>query len=127
MRPFIIDEEVKSKLSKLAEHAYKNPFSMDDLLDLYNNQGKPAGDFDEFTVVLPFGYRIVFSIEKQVPGDIRHLSMSVDADGKLPNDVVVRECMKMLGFENELENCIVSLEDISPNRQAINVLEIIQK
>ena len=126
MRPFIIDEEIKSELAKLAEHAEKNPFSMDDLLDIKNGQGKPAGDYEEFTAILPFGYKIVFSIEKQVQGDVRHLSMSVDADGKLPNELVIGECMKMLGFYGELGDCFIMLEDISPNRQAINILEIIK-
>lgn len=126
VRPFIIDEDVKLKINNLVAHAEKNPFSMDDLLDLMNKQGKPAGDFDEFSLDLPFGYRIVYSIEQQPPGDVRHLSISVSEDGKLPNDIVVREVMKLIGFDNELENCMVRLEDISPNRQAINVLEVIE-
>ena len=125
MRPFVIDEETKSKFTSLALHAERNPFSMDDLLDVYNKAEKPAGDFSEFTLMLPFGYKVVYSIEKQVKGDVRHFSMSVDADGKLPNEMVVRECLKMLGFKNELENCIVRLEDYAPKRQAINVLEVI--
>lgn len=125
MRPFIIDEEIKNKFKALAIHAERNPFSMDDLLDIYNKAEKPAGDYSEFTLVLPFGYKVVYSIEQQVKGDVRHFSISVDADGKLPNIVVVQECLKLLGFKNKLENCIVRLEDYAPKRQAINVLEAI--
>lgn len=125
MRPFIINEEITSKLKALAEHAEKNPFSLDDLLDIINGQAKMAGDYDEFTANLPFGYRLVYSVEEHPNGNFRHLSMSVDTDGKLPNDIIVRECMSMLGFKNQLENCFVSLEDISPKRQAVNVMEAI--
>ena len=125
MRPFLIDDKVIARIAALARHAEKNPFSMDHLLDLYNKQGRPAGDFDEFTLTFPFGYRLVYSVEKQVPGDVRHMSMSVDEAGKLPNTEVVREVIKMLGFTKELHECIVRIEPLSENREAINVLEII--
>lgn len=123
MRPFLIDENVKLQLANLAAHAEKNPFSMDELLDIYNGVGKKAGDFEEFTLHFPFGYRVVFSIEDQPKAKVRHFSMSVDADNKLPNLEVVREVIKMLGFQNELENCLVKTEETGPNRMAINVWE----
>jgi hypothetical protein len=41
------------------------------------------------------------------------------------NQEIKKEWCKMLGFKNELENCMVRLEDYAPKRQAINVLEII--
>lgn len=126
IRPLILDEEAIEKINRMVAHAETHIFTMDDLLDIYNKQGTIAGDMEEFTVVLPFGYRIVFSIEVQNPGKMRHLSMSVDEDGKLPNPVAVQEIMKATGFTNELENCLVKLEDISPTRQAINVMEVIE-
>jgi hypothetical protein len=110
----------------LVAYAEKNPVSMDELLDTVNKQAKPVGDFSQHTLNLPFGYRLVYSIEEQPKGRIRHLSMSVNEDEKLPNEFVVREVMKLIGFKNELENCMVKLENISPKRQAVNVLEIIE-
>ena len=126
MRPLVIDEELKSNISKLVAYAEKNPFTMDDCLDVYNKAMEPAGDMKHYSLVLPFGYRIVYSIEQQPMGNVRHLSISVDADGKLPNIVVSQEIMKLIGFDNELEECIVRLEDIAPKRQAINILEVIK-
>jgi hypothetical protein len=125
-RPFIIDDNLRKKIASLVTHAEKNPFTMDDLLDIKNGREKPAGDYDEFTLNLSFGYRIVYSIEEQPKGRIRHLSMSVNEDEKLPNEFVVKEVMKLIGFKNELENCMVKLENISPKRQAVNVLEILK-
>ncbi len=125
MRPLIIDEELKSKISALVAYAEKNPFSMDNVLDVYNNEMAPAGDMDQYTLILPFGYKIVYSIENQPVGNVRHLSMSIDADGKLPSTVVVKIIMKMIGFENEIEDCQVKLEDYAPNQQAVNVWEVI--
>lgn len=115
---------MKSKLKNLASYADSNPFTMDDLLDMYNNQHPMPGEMEKHVVVLPFGYRIVYSVETQNRGDFRHMSMSVDTDGKLPNIIAVKEVMKIIGFENPLEECIVKLEDITATRQAISVLEL---
>lgn len=122
-RPFIIDDKLKAKITSLVAHAEKNPFTIDDLLDIDSGDQKPPGDFDEFTLNLPFGYRLVYSVEEQPVGRVRHLSMSVNEDGKLPNEHVVSEIMELIGFENKLDTCMVMFEDISPGRQAVNVME----
>jgi len=127
VRPLIIDDLVRRCLEGLAEHAEENPLTMDDLLDTYNKQKKPIGDDDMHVVELPFGYRVVYSIEEQPVGKVRHLSMSVNEDKKLPNMEAVKEIMKILGFRNDIQDCYVKLEDYAPNRQAINVLEKLQK
>lgn len=124
MRPLIIDEDVKSQIDSLVKYAERNPISMDYLLDQKNGQEPPPGDYSEFTRNLPFGYRVVFTIELQPTGKVRHLSMSVSEDKKLPNEFAVQEIMNLIGFKNELKKCMVSLEPISPKREAINVLEI---
>lgn len=125
-RPFVIDEAFINSMKELSDYAENNHFTMDDLLDVYNNQLSPAGDHTEYTRILPFGYKVVFTIEEQPAGNVRHLSMSVDEDDKLPNEIVIREVMKQLGFGKPMEECALHLEDISANRQAINVLEIIK-
>lgn len=63
MRPFIVDDTVKQVIAELVQYAEKNPFSMDDVLDVYNNDMKAPGDMKEYSRVLPFGYHIVYSIE----------------------------------------------------------------
>lgn len=124
MRPFIIDWEITDKIKNLVAYAEKNPFTMGDLLDSINKQLAPAGDMEQYVLVLPFGYRIVYSIEKQVIGDVRHFSISVDADGKLPNVIAIKEVMRIIGFEKEFEECIVKVEQLNPKRQAVNVWEV---
>lgn len=126
MRPLIIDENVKHSLAKIVAYAEKHIYTMDDLLDIKNKQMEAAGDVKENVCILPFGYRVVFSIEQQTPGKVRHLSMSVDTPGNLPNQYSVKEIMKIIGFENELEECIVRLETFAPNHQAVNVWELIK-
>lgn len=126
MRALIIDDNFKNQIKKLVDFAEANPLSMDDLLDTFNGNRPPVGDQEGFCFCTITGYRIVYSIEEQVPGKIRHLSVSVDKDEAYPNPEAVREIMKLLGFKNVLEECIVNLEEISDKRGAINVLELIK-
>lgn len=124
MRPLIIDNNLKDKIGKLVAYAEKHPFTIDNLQDIKKKVREVPGDMEGYVLLLPFGYKIVFSIELQPAGKVRHLSMSVDEDGKLPNPGVVGEIMKLIGFDNEMEDCTIYMEDISPVRKAINVLEV---
>jgi len=126
MRPLIVDQDLKDKIANLVSYADRNPLSMDDLLDIYNKQMKPTGDIGPYTLILPFGYKIVYTIDAYPDKKIRHLSMSVDTPGSLPNPAMVQEIMKLIGFKGGLLECIVHLEDIAINHQAINVMEAIK-
>lgn len=125
MSVLILDDSVIDSIISLAKYAEENPVSMDELLDTVNKQAKPVGDFKEHTLELPFGNRIVYSIEDQPLGKIRHLSMSKGVKGKLPSVEAVRIIMKLLGFKNEIEYDIIFIEEIPGGRQAINVMEVI--
>jgi len=123
-RPLIITPEIKEELLSLKEYAEKNTYSMDDLLDMYNKQKPVAGDVKEHVRYIPVGFRIVFSTENQIKGFIKHLSVSIDEDNVLPGIPAVQLIMKELGFENELEDCLISIEEISKTRKAISVIQI---
>lgn len=121
MRPLVIDEEAKIKLQTLKEFAERNPLSVDDLLDIHNKSEPPVGDREGFSCEIPFGFRIVFSVEPQPKGPARHLSISVDAPNRMPNPVAVQLLMQELGFDKELEECYVYFED----KNAVNIIEYI--
>lgn len=128
LRPLIIDENAKELISAMVVYAEANPLSMDDLLDTYNKQMNPIGDNPFHVVNLSFGYRIVYSIEEQPKGKVRHLSMSVDEDEALPSIEAVSEIMRLIGFNGSLQEpstIIVKLEEYAKNRQAVNVLEYV--
>jgi len=122
----IINETVQQSLKRLKNYAEKHPLSMDDLLDTYNKQLEPVGTTEEHSCYVPTGFKVVFSIEKQVHGNTRHLSMSVDREGKLPSPQAVYLIMQLLGFTCTLEGADqVWVEEYAPNQSAINVLEVI--
>lgn len=125
MRSLVIGREEKEKIKNLVEHAEKNIMQMDDLLDTINKEMLPVGDMDNFSCQIPNGYKVVYSIENQPAGMVRHLSISVPEEGAYPHPDVVIMLMGEIPFENKIHNCNVWIEDIGNNRAAINVAEII--
>lgn len=125
MRVLVMGPEEKDKLSKLKENAIKNIFSFDDLLDMKNEQAPIPGDIDGFSCIIPDGFRVVYSIEHHPKTDgsgftpIRHASISVHEEGKLPNPHACEMIIAELGFTNPLENCLIDVE----GGYAINVME----
>lgn len=122
MSVLVLGQEEKQILEDLREYAESHPMSMDDMLDIINGDSGAAGDFEEFTRNIPVGYRVVFSVEQQVPGDIRHLSVS--CDGVAPSPEAVELIQKEVGFE-ESKPTQIFVEDIGDGQIAINVLQLI--
>ncbi len=127
MRPLIIIPETINAIGKLVDYAEKNPFTMDDLLDIKNGDMECAGENINYMCTIPVGFKVVYSIEKQPKGDVRHLSMSVSTAGRVPNFVAVQEIMNLIGFDNKLDKCLVRMEKLKANHEAINVWEIIKE
>lgn len=125
MRPLVIGPEEKEKLQALKDNAEQNILSFDDLLDIKNKREPLVGDRPGFSCEIPVGFRVVFSLENHPMKDgsgfktIRHMSMSVDAEGKLPNPIACKMIMEELGYKSELIDCIISIE----RNHAINILE----
>src|SRR5688572_22092740 len=100
MRALLIDENVRSQINDVIDYSHKNPYSMDDLLDTINGQMLPAGDNPKHVIHIPIGYRVVYSIEHQVHGDLKHISISVDTIGRLPSSDAVSMILEEFGFNN---------------------------
>lgn len=124
-RALIIGAAQKDKIKNLVDYAEKNIFSMDDLLDTVNKEMESAGDMDGFSIDLPVGFKVVYSIEQQPAGKVRHLSVSVDTPGRCPSPESIQVIMDEIGFKNTLLKCKVGMEKIGENHEAVNVLELI--
>lgn len=131
IRPLIIGDIERGNLQKLKEYAEANPISMEDLKSTVVGAKPPIGDDARHAVYLPVGYRVVYSVEQQMPGIMRHFSISVPEKGKFPNMHVVNELIGILGFKEKVDpkqplsnerprEFFVWIE----HQQAINILEI---
>lgn len=121
MRPLIIDEAFRAQVNAVKEHAEANIFTLQEEYAVMHGKKPPAGDRKGFSFKTKFGYKIVFSYEEQSAGMIRHFSMSVPTEGKVPHPLVIQEVMKAFGFKGSLEDCMVDIEDGT----AVNVWELI--
>jgi hypothetical protein len=126
MKVEIIDYDLEGEIKKLVDFAEKHPFSMDDIFDVSNGAEPAAGDREGYFLMTPFGIKIVYSIENQVVGKIRHLSVGINKDHSFPPPFITMEIMRLIGFENKLEDCIIETEKITETRGCVNIWEVIK-
>lgn len=120
MRALLID---KDALNNLREYAEKNPIAVDELLKIQSGAIRPVGKRSEHICELPVGFKIVYSIEQHHHGKwYRHLSVSVDAPGRLPHPENVDAIMDELGFKHDLHSGDLTTVYIEEEK-AINVIE----
>lgn len=118
-------EAAKKSLKELVENAERNVYTMDNLLDIYNGASPPPGDLPGFSCEIAYGYKVVYTLEDQNLGRLRHLSVSVATPGKLPDPHAIEAIMEGIGFDYGLEYNKVSMEKIGENHEAVNVYELI--
>lgn len=78
-----------------------------------------------FKCVLPHEISVVFTMEEQPEGLMRHLSVALMVGGNLPNPHVVRMLMSAFGFQGVVAD-YAYLETFQPGHTAINVLELVE-
>jgi hypothetical protein len=119
----LIDEDVMARAKALTEYAEKNPYSVDDLLDVASGDMMLPGDQPEYRMEIPIGYKVVLTIDRYPYGSVRHLSMSSSNPGKLPRPEAVDAVLPLFGFKKSVNECHVTLEGPQDNPIAIAVYE----
>ena len=120
--PLIIDEKARQAIRKLILHAERHIFTMLDLVDIKKGNTACAGDRKGFTCHLNIGYTVVYSLEQQKKL-VRHISISVEEEHRLPGLETVGIIIGLFGFTRPLEECLVRLEHTYKTHKAINVWE----
>ena len=88
----------KTKLHLLDQHARNNIVSLEDLFKMVEKKLPPVGSSQEFATDLSTGHRVVYSIENQPKGLVKHMSVSLK-DQIRPGVGNAKEIAKILGFE----------------------------
>jgi hypothetical protein len=124
IRPLIIDDHVLARVREVVTYALATKMDIQELRarGAPGSVIPPVGDDDQRVVELPFGYRFVFSIEEQPFGWARHLSVSVDEVGMLPNEVAVETMMEHFGMGKLADAKMAWVEKLPGQRNAINVI-----
>lgn len=125
--PLVIGPAEKAKLAELLEKAAAAPVHMPEVVKLITTpEGKKAhmARMTAQTIKLPVAFLVTFSIETGHPcGTARHMSMSVDREGRLPHPQAIWMVALELGFTGGLEACMHWLEDLAGHGEAVNVVQ----
>lgn len=123
----LISPETILKLEKLESYAVLNPFTLSKIKDIMSGKISPAGDIPEYSIIVPVGYKIVYSIEEHPVGFARHLSVSSPSKGMVPGEYILNLIMKHLKFDGRVDTLgtYVYTEDVTEDIKAINVVEVI--
>jgi hypothetical protein len=82
------------------------------------------------TVVIPgpWVFMVTYSVETGHPsGTCRHMSMSIDREGRAPNHHAVWLVAEELGFAGTLDDCVWWTEELQGHGVAINVVQPMQR
>ncbi len=105
----IIGENERDKIAEVIKHAEENIVSLDDIKKTMGGKVPPVGDDENFIVHLHLGHRIVYSIEEQKKGLVKHLSVSVRINSiyKTPTIHAVARIIEEFKFINNLKGCLI--------------------
>lgn len=120
MTPLLIDETVKARIQEVRAYAEKNKLNRAMMERIVAGEEPFVGEDPGFECSIPFGFRVVFSIEEHPCGWCHHFSMSVETPGRVPNINAVRLLMMEFGISRPLEECLVEMENCIP--PAVNVI-----
>lgn len=136
MNPVMIDNTVRTAIKELVGKAFANPVSLESIKariaageNVTNPEARSAETdafHDDLSLIIPSGYKVVFTVEEQPGGLSRHLSMSSPTPGRAPIPAAVQMVMDEFGFETPLQECFIYPETFQQNWVAINVIERIK-
>lgn len=127
--PLVITPEVRATLRRLRDFAGSRPTDMAAVMDLQkSDEGKRQHwkDMHARTVTIPgpWPFEVTFSIEANHPGGtMRHMSMSIRREGRVPHPAGLWMVAEELGFAGGLEACRIWPEELSDGGTAINLAQ----
>lgn len=146
MTALLIGKEQKEQIASLIKHANDNKIAWETLVKIAKGETECAGNQpgSPYNLILPLGYSIVFTIEEQISGNFKHISIALlepITEGMLqcdrmkpkydlvPSRAAVTEIIKLFGYTTDLNDCIIQTEicgEESPGGKkwtAINIWE----
>ena len=119
----VITPEVREQMKEVIANAEANPTSLETLALLVAGELQPDHVNKGKTLDIPMGFHVVFTHEHQPNGVLRHMSVSIALEGRVPHPEAVRMLMEEMGFLLPLEECLFWEEDCGNGNVAINVVE----
>jgi hypothetical protein len=129
MNALLIGPEEKDALTALRVLASQHPVDIRVLAEAVKHPAGKAAHKQQMTaqsIPLPMDYLVTFSIETRHPGGtVRHMSMSVGAQDRVPNQHAVWMVAECLGFAGTLDACTAWVEDLEGHGAAVNLVQFL--
>lgn len=127
--PLMIGPVERAALHELRERAAAHPVDAATLaarIATPTGKEKHRAQMTAQTVRIPLAYLVTYSVETGHPrGTYRHMSISVQRTGRLPNPEAVWMVAQVLGFTGSLDECVAYRESLQGHGEAINVIQIV--
>lgn len=121
-RMLLIGELEREAIRKLMYYAENNKIHYDNLKKMADGKIPPAGDNPNFSITIPLDYRIVFTIEEQMLGWTKHLSISVPEKGKYPSPESVDMICKEFGINDFMGQGFRGTTYFEEDVEAVNIV-----
>lgn len=119
MQALVMSPEIREAIAALRDFA-DDSVNRNIIQDILDGRKGPPGDDPRHVIKIPFGYRVVYSVDLNAEGHLwRHLSVSLDGLSKLPNPEAVFTIAAEFGFDRERMS--IHLQD-----QVIHVVEALE-
>jgi len=129
--PLIITPHERAQIATLMELAQRQSVNMIEIMDrLERPLGKELhlAQMTAQTIFIPFAFMVTFSIETNHPcGTCRHLSMSSQREGRIPNEHAMLMLAQEFGFWGTLQDCQIWKEELLGHGIAINLIQPIAR
>ncbi len=130
--PLVLDVTAKDDICALCALAEAHPVEVTGLEErLQNPEAKAAhmAQMTRQTIHIPLAFLVTFSIEHGHPcGTCRHLSMSVQREGRVPHPAAVWMIAQEFGFWGSFEQCNgLWHEELKGHGIAINIVQAVER
>jgi len=133
MTPLVIDDEGREQIKALVALANANPvdvIALQERIKVPASKEQHRAQMTRQTITLPLAFMVTFSIEDGHPcGRCRHMSMSVQREGRVPSPAGVWMVAQEFGFWGEgFKDCVgVWQEMLQGHGIAINVVQPVKE
>lgn len=118
----LIDENVKSDIKRVIQYAESHIHSYEEVMKRLEDVDAIPGNKKEFTCLIPYRFKVVYSIDTAKDGTIfKHISISNES-GRYPHPNVIMLLVKEFGFRGKN---IFDFYNVSPEANGvIHVIEL---
>lgn len=100
--PLMVSSNEMARITEVLQYADIHRFNIQDLKRIIAGEAEPAGDNPAFEVMLPMGYRVVYTIEEHPGGWAKHISVSTVPRSSTLTGGALNRIMQLFGFRHDL-------------------------